>query len=324
MKVKKKILIIRFSSFGDIIQSMGTLPALKRAGYEIHFLTKNQFIGLVEASELIDHVYSIDQSVGIRGLFSLANKICGLKFDVIYDAHKNLRTLFLRPWLRLFSGAKVLVRPKFRIKRFLLFSMRKNYFPKPFRGIHSYQQPLVDEGLISEDVDHIQRLNFSGHQKFEQRVVLAPSAAWEMKRWPLSYWKELILLMPQEKFYVLGGPDDDFCQELEEIAPDRVINLQGQLSLLESCQVVSQGQCLICADTGLLHVADILKVPAIALIGPTAFGFPTGEFIKVAQVDLPCRPCTKDGRGKCSQSVYQKCLVDITPKRVRDIFLDLG
>ena len=70
------------------------------------------------------------------------------------------------------------------------------------------------------------------------------------------------------------------------------------LNNLESCYVVSKGEALISADTGLLHVADHLGKKAIALLGPTAFGDPSGEWVTSLKSDLPCQPCSKDGRGK--------------------------
>ena len=137
-----------------------------------------------------------------------------------------------------------------------------------------------------------------------------------MKRWPLLNFKNLIMLLPQFNFLVLGGPEDIFCKELEELAPRRVKNLAGELSLVESMAIVKESQLVISADTGIIHVADILEVQGISLIGPTAFGFPTGKHIKVLETELTCRPCSKDGRGYCSQEVYQKCMVDISPDLV--------
>ena len=137
-----------------------------------------------------------------------------------------------------------------------------------------------------------------------------------MKRWPIPHWEKLIAIMPNQQFIILGGKDDLFCEDLKMIAPDRVQNLAGKLSLVESCALIKNSKLVISADTGLLHVADVLGVKALSLMGPTAFGFTTGTQIKTLEVALPCRPCTKDGRGTCSQEVYQKCMVDITPEWV--------
>ena len=149
-----------------------------------------------------------------------------------------------------------------------------------------------------------------------ERIILVPSAAWKMKRWPLEHFKELIRLLPHKKFFVLGGNRDHFCRDLETLSPRRVMNLAGKLDLKDSCSLVARAPLVISGDTGLIHVADLAGTKGIALMGPTAFGFCTYPHISTLEVDLSCRPCTKDGRGKCSQKVYQKCMVDITPKQV--------
>ena len=92
--------------------------------------------------------------------------------------------------------------------------------------------------------------------------------------------------------------------------------MAGKLNLVESCFAVYSSEMLISGDTGLLHVADHLGKNAIALIGPTAFGYPSGPWVEVLETNLSCRPCTKDGSGKCKDKVYQNCMVQIVPERV--------
>ncbi|MBP5296898.1 MAG: hypothetical protein J6Y94_06155 [Bacteriovoracaceae bacterium] len=154
-------------------------------------------------------------------------------------------------------------------------------------------------------------------------VAIAPSAAWPLKRWPLAYWKELINLNPHVFFIVLGGPRDHFCQELVTAAPDHVSNTAGHLSLLESCAVVQHAHAVISADTGILHVADYLKKPGIALLGPTAFGRPSGNTLHVLETALPCRPCSKDGSGSCYRSIQQECLMSISPLKVSKVLQEI-
>ena len=143
--------------------------------------------------------------------------------------------------------------------------------------------------------------------------------------WPVSYWKELVALLPEYRFVILAGPKDTFCEEIRSAAPERVVNLAGQTSLMESSYIVLRSNLVISADTGFMHAADLFRVPAFALMGPTAFGFPTGPTVEILETALPCRPCTKDGRGKCKLAVYQKCMVDITPQQVAEkIIASLG
>ncbi|TDJ06039.1 MAG: glycosyltransferase family 9 protein [Deltaproteobacteria bacterium] len=312
-----KILIIRFSSFGDIIQSLVTVNALKQKfpDSHIHWVTKSNFKEVVSTHQGIEKVWELGGAQQLTDLIELASVLRAQNFDFIYDAHANLRSKILGLYLRLFSGAKLLKRPKDRLKRFALFYLGINYFPNPYRGMKSYLNPLKKWGVRGKVLTVDLKLP-NDLVDFRSFITLVPSAAWKMKRWPLEHFKKLILSLPEKKFVILGGPNDLFCQELEDLDPGRVLNMAAKLSLIESMGVVKASNLVISADTGIIHVADLIGVPGLSLIGPTAFGFPTGDHIKTLEVDLPCRPCTKDGRGKCSQEIYQKCMVDITPEMV--------
>ena len=72
----------------------------------------------------------------------------------------------------------------------------------------------------------------------------------------------------------------------------------------------------ISADTGIIHVVDAHQRPGVLLNGPTAFGKTFSPTVKILEENLYCRPCSKDGRGKCERQVYQQCMVEITPERV--------
>ncbi len=336
----RKILIIRFSSFGDIVQAMSVLKPLKKRFPEaqIHWVTRNDFAPVLSMSSDIDVIHRFDKKQGFLGLVQLKNRLQSEKFDLIYDAHHNLRSnflcWFLAPYpLRFFSLIRPLFiqRSKDRIKRLLLFHFRYNSFPWPFRGMHSFIAPLKPLGVqfnqdyylegnfpenilskVQSDFDHFLQTS-SG-----RLVALIPGAAWEMKRWPVDYWKQLVTYLPDCRFVILGGPEDHFCSEIAAVDDQRILNLAGACSLLASCAILKRVDAFVSADTGLLHVGDILGIPGVALIGPTAFGFPTSPKIKVCEGQLDCRPCTKDGRGRCSHQVYQYCMTSLFPQKVAE------
>ncbi len=145
-------------------------------------------------------------------------------------------------------------------------------------------------------------------------MVLAPSATYELKRWPIEHWDELVKKNPGQKFVVLAGPADSFTEKLN--ANSNVINLTGKTSLSESAAVIKKARFAVCNDTGLLHFAEQLGVPAIALMGPAPFGFPSRPTTKIMELDLPCRPCSKHGQGPCTNPSYQQCLRAISSDTV--------
>jgi heptosyltransferase-2 len=328
---KNKVLIIRFSSFGDIVQA-STVVELISHGLDsptIHWVTRSEFENLVALNTDIAKVFTVEKVLGIKGLIRKALELRKENYTHIYDAHNNLRSRILRIFLLTrFSPPRFTVRSKDRLKRILLFYFRINLFPKPFKGIESYISPLIKWGIPNAYSKlpvvwnfNEKKLKTTQYLPTTKFISIIPSAAWEMKRWPVEFWKKLILLLPNVNIVILGGKEDIFCKDISAVDSLRVFNLAGKLSLIESCDVIRKSALIISADTGLLHVADVLGIQGISLMGPTAFGFTSSDSIRTMETELSCRPCSKDGRGRCSQAIYQQCMVDITPEQVASVIL---
>jgi ADP-heptose:LPS heptosyltransferase len=332
-------LIIRFSSFGDLVQASGVPAAFRRIhpGAGIDWLARADFANLLESHPKIDRVIPFPRSQGMAGLLKLSWTLAAPgKYSHVYDAHNNVRSFvvmavfFLRSLLGLFNGhrpARFARRPKSRLKRWLFFRFRLRTFPMPFRGAESFHRPLGKWGLTAKVPSGPQFRSTAGipadvledlEALPRPLVAAAPSAAWEMKRWPLAHWKKLIGLLPETGFVFLGGPEDRFLDDLAAQAPGRTLNLAGRLSLAQSASLLELADLVIANDTGILHVADQMERPTLALIGPTAFGYPSHATSETLEIDLTCKPCSKDGRGGCRNSLYQRCLVEISPEHVAE------
>ncbi len=315
-----KLLIIRFSSFGDIIQTLSIVEAFlsEHPEAEVHWATRSDFVELLEHNPRIKKIWTLERRDGIKGLFRLIDQLKKENFTHIYDAHNNLRSFIMGFFLR---PQNFLRRSKDRIKRILLFRFRINLFPKRLTAHDIYIKPLQKWGIPDIPLKESQLVipppiyeKVSFQIPFANFIALIPSAAWELKRWPVEYWKELITILENRNFVILGGPGDQFLDEL--VTPEnehRVLNLRGKLSLLESAAAVKLSSVAVGADTGLTHAADQLGAPVIFLMGPTAFGLPSRPSSKTMEISLWCRPCSKDGRGRCKNKTYKKCLIDIKP-----------
>ena len=338
-----RVLIIRFSSFGDIFQALVVPAELRRQWKMEHlaWLTRADFADLLRGQDQLDEVIAFDRRSSLGDLIKLAWKL-GARFDTVYDAHSNLRSLIVRMTIRarwLLTARfknRIYVRSKERNRRFLFFRLRLNSLPSPYKGAESYLWPLF--GTVTRTLDEIawrpSKLNatFASWQAASTGpiVALAPSAAWPNKRWPTERWSELtkrlIASRSDLRFALLGGPDDGFLNKIaDELGEERVFNGVGRLTLTESASLLSGCQLLIANDTGLLHVADRLQMPLIAIIGPTAFGYPSGPHAKVAEVprrELSCKPCSKDGRDACRNREKLKCLNEVSVAQVTKLALE--
>lgn len=338
MSQNEKILIIRFSSFGDVVQAL-SLPSVLARRFpqaQIDWVTRRDMAPLLERHPALRRVHSFERKTGLGGLLRLGWSLRAEGYTRIYDAHNNLRSRILCLMLRPFGwGPHLLRRSLRRWRRFLLFRFRINRFEQPFSGQRDLIEPLVAWGATKElppppqifpsPETRRQARDLLGSE-FGNAVALAPSAAHFLKRWPAPYWQDLILSLPEQKFVLLGGPEDAFIKDIVAVAPARCLNLAGHCSLLVSAAVVAESRLLVANDTGLLHVAEQLGKPAIALMGPAPFGFPSRPSTTILQLDLPCRPCSKHGQGPCvNRFRYHQCLVDISPAQVKArIELSLG
>lgn len=357
-EVKKsglKILLIRFSSFGDVAQCLSVPPRLKKLRLnntatsaenssdiepEIHWVVRADLAALLKNHPDINQTWSLDKSTGWSGLWTLMQALKKENFTHIYDAHNNLRshliTFFLR-WSsalhirpRQDSRPKLLRKSQKRWKRFLLFQLRTNTYQMPFNGQRDLLEPLQKWGLeisapptpqIFTDRMALESISQKlREQNIKSFVVLAPSAAHALKRWPLEHWKQLIANFAQNDFHfiVIGGREDVFLEELEG-ASFRVRNWAGQTNFSETIALISQSLALVSNDTGALHVGEQLGHPTIALMGPAPFGFPSRPSTRILERDLACRPCSKHGQGPCvkeNTELYHECLRDISPDLV--------
>ncbi len=313
-----KILIIRFSSIGDLTQAL-SLPSfikLHQQHAEVHFVTRSDLASLVEHHPNVTKLWQLDRKEGLKGLFALIKQLNQENYTHIYDAHNNMRSFLIRLFVK---ADKKLVRPMMRFKRFLLLNFHINLFEMPFSGQRDLIKPLEKWGLKFQIPPAPQLfLKKQSHIELERLtkpyVVLVPSAAYELKRWPLEHWATLIELNKTIHFVVLAGTADTFTEKLNKHS--HVTNLTGQTNLLESAEVIKNSLAIITNDTGLLHFAEQLGKNCIALMGPAPFGFPSRSSTVILERDLKCRPCSKHGQGPCRNTNYQECLRSITPAEV--------
>jgi lipopolysaccharide heptosyltransferase II len=330
-----KILIIRFSSFGDVLQTLSVAGALHRKfpDAEIHWVTRQEFAPLIETHPAVKKVWTIGRGISFAALIRLGYELRRQNFTHVYDAHNNLRSHVIGwvlkgflDWRVLTGQIRFLRRSIYRFRRFLLFRFHINKFPQPFSGQRALLEPLekwnvdVSASAVPQFFFHDREVERIADKnpiiKQKNFIALAPSAAFELKRWPIEYWKTLVSDMPDTSFVILGGPEDGFVQEIADTAPNRVVNLAGKLSLSESAAVIASSLALVSNDTGLMHVAEQIGKPCVALMGPAPFGFPSRPLTRIMQVELDCRPCSKHGQGPCVNAEYHRCMRDIRPSQV--------
>lgn len=134
------------------------------------------------------------------------------------------------------------------------------------------------------------------------------------KRWPLVHFSELILSI-QNKYPNLGivivgdqGDYDLVIKPLLETHP-ALINTAGHTSLAEVMSVMAMSKGVVCHDSGLMHMANAMGIPLVALYGPTDHyrTSPLGGKSVVLRKDLHCAPCMYNYGGISEAGVFERC-----------------
>lgn len=334
----QKILILRFSSLGDIVMTTAAVRCL-RARYpqaRIDMIVRQDFLDLIRFNPHLNRAWGLPRRSGWKGLRQLLQDINGVGYDVVYDAHRSLRSRFLMPFIR--------AKRKFYFKKHYFRRALALTFKLPLLGskrfLERFVEPLAPLGVVYDgrgpevfvdDGSEASALAKAGLQDDGVlRIGLIPSAQWVGKRWPAEKFRavtERIVKNTSFQVVVFGGREDTFCTEIAAGFPaERVVNTQGKLSILESSALLRFCSLVIANDTGLMHVADALGVPSVLIFGPTSGELgclPHHPLTRVVEHSLWCRPCSKNGQAPCIRS-RRWCLDQTTAERVYDETLRLS
>ncbi|MES2525452.1 MAG: glycosyltransferase family 9 protein [Bdellovibrionota bacterium] len=334
------ILMIRFSSMGDVVLQTATVNWLRSLfGKElvVTFVTSREFVSLLDGHPGINHVIGFDRRKDEWKNF-IANVKSQGPYDLILDLHATMRSFRLRSS---FWTTPQLTVDKRRWERFFLTKIKsvtvRRMFSKKFFGLEPQVERIItDIQDIFEDsrgVRETRDYRKGPHEEMTslpapdvypipgKYIVLAPSASFTPKRWPVEYFVELakkLLATTDYHLVVLAGPDDKFCEAFQVIDSPKLLNLQGKTSLKESMQILARAELSIGNDSGMNHIAEAHGVPVVTIFGPTdpLFGFaPHGKKSSYLSKELWCKPCSTTGSSPCfRKDLY--CMKEISVDEV--------
>ena len=329
------ILVVRFSSMGDILLTTPLLRALKARwpNSRVSFLTKEEFAPLLYGNPNVDELVLFPKGSGFSGLLKLARSLSRRHWDLLADLHGSLRSRLVR---LLVPASLKYVYSKSLFKRILLIYCRFDlYGSGPPTLTERYADGLrrfgveLDSGpaelFLGEGEKAVVQKEISGRWPGETPPVLAvaPGAAWSTKRWPAERFAEAARKLASRyglKAIILGSRKDSGpCGVVRaSLGEKNCLDLSGRLSLLESAAAVTSSRLLLTNDTGLMHVATAVGTPVVAVFGPTTIHlgyFPYRAVSRVVETKLYCRPCTHNGRRRCPLGHF-RCMRDIPVERV--------
>ena len=318
-----KVLVIRFSSIGDIVLTSPVVRALKQQlGAEVHYLTKDSFRGVLAHNPHIDQLHLINKSQPLgRVLAALRRE----RFDAIIDLHGNLRSARVK-WA--LWPARRYTFDKLNWQKWLLSRWKIDRMPH-VHIVDRYLAAAAGLGIRpdGQGLDYFIGPNDELHPsqvhpslQAGAYTALVIGAAHATKRLPEDKLIALCQQLAPEPIVLLGGPDDASTgATVAAQAGPHVHNACGRYKLNQSASLLRQSARVITHDTGLMHIAAAYQKPIVSIWGNTvpalgmypyyAAGVQLNQSIEV--LGLPCRPCSKIGYDACPKGHF-KCMRDIS------------
>lgn len=181
--------------------------------------------------------------------------------------------------------------------------------PFPADLVLSTEEKLQAAGMLSD-------LGISANSDL---LAIAPAAAYgSAKAWLPERFREVILGWqkphPDTEILLLGSPGEkNRIDQITSGLPGRIHNLAGRLTLRQTIIILASCRLLICNDSGLMHIASSLKIPVLAIFGPTIAlkTSPLAESYRLLYHGADCAPCR---HRECPTD--HRCMASVTSTEV--------
>ena len=328
-----KILILKPSSLGDVIQAIPVLRLLRLHFHdaEIHWWIDAALAPLLEEDPDLTGIVRFERRRWRhwRHWPEVLDSVRWMReqeFDLVIDLQCLLRSATFA-WLangksligldEVREGARGFYDVAIPRKSFNTHAVDWYLSVLPALGVpvHNHFQWLPERPKLAAMIRSKWKLDSS------RWIAIQPGARWTNKRWPAEHFAALVKLLakkfPDTRFAILGSADDQpMGKMIHDSEPARCLNLCGEISYFELVEWLRLSDLMITNDTGPMHVAAALGKPIVALFGPTEprRTGPYGQVENAVHVDhLPCVPCMK---SRCTWKNPIECLTAISPQIV--------
>lgn len=328
----KKVLIIRFSSIGDIVLTTPVIRAVKTQLDDavVHFCTKAQYSFLLTDNPYVDKVHLLEGDFG-----QLVKELLKEEFDFIIDLHNNLRTKRLKSRLRIESKAF----NKLNWEKWLIVNLKIDQLPN-VHIVDRYMEAAAPLGVKADalgldyfipEKDEVEE-EWLPETHRKEYIAFAIGGNHNTKKLPFKRMIELcdkinkpIILLGGKEDEEMGAKIEDFfdrkydredlVEPLKELGKKAIIyNACGKFNFNQSASIVKKATYVFTHDTGLMHVAAAFNKNIFSIWGNTIpeFGmYPyRSKFTILEKKGLKCRPCSKIGYNKCPKGHFN-CMNNI-------------
>lgn len=324
----ERILVVGVNWLGDSLLTTPAFKALKKKfpGSYLGVMVVGRVREVFEGNPYIDEVIVFDERGQQKGFFAKLKFIKFLKkkkFDTVFLIHRS----FTRALICFLAGIRLRIGYR-RLKN--SFILNKKVEP-PKGLVHRQDHYLYlfeKSGIVIEDRLPNFFISEGTRKKIDKdlepikkehpiHIGINPSANWELKRWPGSYFADLSDSLARDfKAAIIFIGTEAQRRVIEEVRAkmsQSSFNFSGKTSLKELGALMENLKLFISNDSGPAHLAASLGVNTLVIFGPTSAEAtaPRGKAVKVVKKNVDCQiPCY---RLDCQDNT---CLKDLSVDEV--------
>jgi heptosyltransferase-2 len=304
-----KILVIRFSSIGDIVLTTPVIRCLSNQleNAEIHILVKPSFTPVIQNNPHISKIWFWENGV--------LTKLRKEGFDYIVDLHNNLRSFRVKMALKT-PGSSFY---KLNVGKYLLVRFRINRLPK-IHVVDRYFDAVKDLGVKNDgggidfyptraDEAITDLLPFYFLQNYTAVVCGALQGT---KSIPESKLRDFCAGIQGNLLFIGGTKERELGESLQGFFAERSMSMCGKTTIGESAVLLKNARAVLTPDTGMMHIASAFNKPIAVIWGNTVPEFGMGPYLPKSDAaffnsevgDLHCRPCSKIGFSHCPKKHF--------------------
>jgi len=326
-----KVLLVKTSSFGDVIHTLPAVADLFRVRPEIEltWMVEESFLELPVLNQKVASVIPVSirrwrQSWlnSLPEIKAFYAKLREQKYDLVIDAQGLMKSALLAKMAK--GEVHGLDRtsskePASRLFYDKCYSVEKN--SHAIERTRSLFAQIFNYRLKDMPLQYGITLQPSTNTK--PKLFLLHGTTWASKHWPEHYWRRLAILAGDSGFDVTLT----YGNEIEQARAERIIKgiegseLLSPKSITDLVKIMGSCSGLVSVDTGLGHLANAMDLPMVGLFGPTNPDLtgPLGIHSKVLVSDnLACIPCLKNQCRYMTEegNIYPPCFENMTPEWV--------
>lgn len=326
-----RILIVQTAFIGDVVLITALIRECRKIFPDsiLDVLVIPSTAPLLENNPCINQVHVYNKK-SKKDFFKIIKIIKNQNYDLAITPHSSTHTAIIL----LLAGIKI----RLGYNRWFARHLLTNKVDHPqnvlklekllhLLSVFTNETLNIETELFPSDKDLKTADNLLDKTEGKKIVLIAPGSVWETKRWSINHYITLSnLLLNKEIYIVLSGSQserslcDHIMDHIDKNNKDRILNLCGKTTLLETSAIIQSCDLVICNDSGTLHLANAMKTRVYAFFGPTVkkLGyFPYREGDLVFEAHIPCRPCGSHGSKTCPLK-HHRCMEDIKPQNVYD------